>query len=133
MNAVTTVISRREHVLLPCCPAGAAAIPHRIGDLTCVTQEEVSMQTRVSIKKVAGRRNGQQSIWVALGRTALTLLAAGAFTVAGLAEASAVDESNGNENWVGTWSNALHQPDLGVPGLANLGFNNQTLRQIVHV
>jgi len=91
------------------------------------------MQTRVSIKKVAGRRNGQQSIWVALGRTALTLLAAGAFTVAGLAEASAVDESNGNENWVGTWSNALHQPDLGVPGLANPGFNNQTLRQIVHV
>ena len=83
--------------------------------------------------QVASRRNGQQSVWVALGRTALALLAAGAFTVAGLAEASAADESNGNEHWVGTWSNALHQPDLGVPGLANPGFNNQTLRQIVHV
>ena len=37
------------------------------------------------------------------------------------------------EQWVGTWGNALHQPDLGVPGLNNSGFNNQTLRQIVHV
>ena len=37
------------------------------------------------------------------------------------------------EHWVGTWGNALHQPDLGVPGLNNSGFNNQTLRQIVHV
>ena len=27
------------------------------------------------------------------------------------------DESE-HEHWVGTWSNALHQPDLGVPGLA---------------
>ncbi len=36
------------------------------------------------------------------------------------------------ENWVGTWSTALHEPDLGVPGLSNAGFNNQTLRQIVH-
>lgn len=37
-----------------------------------------------------------------------------------------------NENWIGTWSTALHEPDLGVPGLSNAGFNNQTLRQIVH-
>ena len=37
------------------------------------------------------------------------------------------------EQWIGTWGNALHQPDLGVPGLNNSGFNNQTLRQIVHV
>jgi lysophospholipase L1-like esterase len=36
------------------------------------------------------------------------------------------------ENWVGTWSTVVHPPDLGVPGLANAGFNNQTLRQIVH-
>src|SRR5262249_55498827 len=35
--------------------------------------------------------------------------------------------------FIGTWSNALHEPDLGVPGLANAGFNNQTHRQIVHV
>ncbi len=65
-----------------------------------------------------------------VGRIALALLAAGAFTVAGVAEAA---ESNGNEQWVGTWGNALHEPDLGVPGLANAGFNNQTLRQIVHI
>ena len=89
------------------------------------------MQTRVSINKVASRRNGQQSVWVALGRMALALLAAGAFTVAGRAIAEA--DGNRNEHWVGTWSNALHQPDLGVPGLANPGFNNQTLRQIVHI
>src|SRR5262249_48957607 len=119
----------RDPALIHCCPARAAAIPrHGISDLTCITLEEVSMQTRVSIKKVTSRRNGKQAVWVALGRTALALLAAGAFTVAGLAEASEADESNGNEHWVGTWSNALHQPDLGVPGLANPGFNNQTLR-----
>ena len=87
----------------------------------------------VSINKVASRRNGQQSVWLALGRMALALLAASTFTVSSLAQASEADESNGNEHWVGTWSNALHQPDLGVPGLANLGFNNQTLRQIVHI
>jgi lysophospholipase L1-like esterase len=49
------------------------------------------------------------------------------------AEASRADEDRANQHWVGTWSNALHQPDLGVPGLANSGFNDQTLRQIVHV
>jgi lysophospholipase L1-like esterase len=76
------------------------------------------------------RRNNQQSVWCALGRITLALFAAGAFTVAGLAEASA---NNADEHWIGTWSNALHEPDLGVPGLANTGFNNQTLRQIVHV
>ena len=37
------------------------------------------------------------------------------------------------EQWVGTWGNALYQPDLGVPGLNNAGFIHQTLRQIVHV
>ena len=36
------------------------------------------------------------------------------------------------EHWVATWSTALHQPDLGVPGLSNNGFTNQTLREIVH-
>ncbi len=62
------------------------------------------------------------------GRTlrglSVTLVAAGAFAASGL--------GNDNENWVGTWGTAVHQPDLGVPGLANTGFNNQTLRQIVH-
>ena len=42
------------------------------------------------------------------------------------------DLRNYDENWVGTWSTALHEPNLGVPGLSNEGFNNQTLRQIVH-
>jgi lysophospholipase L1-like esterase len=88
---------------------------------------------RVSINKVASRRNGQQPVWLAIGRMALALLAAGAFTMAGLAEASEADDRKGNEQWVGTWSNALHEPDLGVPGLANPGFNHQTLRQIVHI
>lgn len=37
-----------------------------------------------------------------------------------------------NGSWVGTWATALHQPDLGLPGLANKGFENQTIRQIVH-
>jgi lysophospholipase L1-like esterase len=54
----------------------------------------------------------------------LTLAAASIFAISSVA--------NGQESWVGTWSTAMHQPDLGVPGLANTGFNNQTLRQIVH-
>src|SRR5215831_10813951 len=70
---------------------------------------------------------------LALRRMALALLTAGAFTVSGGAQAGGADAGNGNEHWVGTWGNALHQPDLGVPGLSNPGFNNQTLRQIVHV
>src|SRR5450432_58109 len=107
-----------------------------MSDLTCMNLEEVSMQRktapRVSIDMAASRRNGRQSAWLGLGRMALALLAAGAFIVAGMAQASEA-EGNGNEHWVGTWSNALHEPDLGVPGLANAGFNNQTLRQIVHI
>src|SRR5262245_16536909 len=61
------------------------------------------------------------------------LLAVGVFHVTGLAQASRDVDSHGNEHWVGTWGNALHQPNLGVPGLSNSGFNNQTLRQIVHI
>jgi lysophospholipase L1-like esterase len=55
----------------------------------------------------------------------LTFIATIAFAVSGVV-------AHGEEPWVGTWGTALHQPDLGVPGLANTGFNNQTLRQIVH-
>ena len=51
---------------------------------------------------------------------------------ASLAVAPAAAAEDGNEEWVGTWSASPHEPDLGVPGLANTGFNNQTLRQIVH-
>src|SRR5712692_461061 len=61
------------------------------------------------------------------GALAVSLLFA-----AGLAADPAALAGNHNEHWVGTWSASLHEPDLGVPGLANAGFNNQTLRQIVH-
>jgi hypothetical protein len=46
--------------------------------------------------------------------------------------APGASRQNCNEHWVGTWSAAMHEPDLGVPGLSNVGFNNQTLRQIIH-
>ena len=49
------------------------------------------------------------------------------------AQAVRFDGGNDDDRWVGTWGTALHEPDLGVPGLANTGFNNQTLRQIVHI
>lgn len=55
----------------------------------------------------------------------LTLIAASAFGLSGAA-------AYADDLWVETWGAALHEPDLGVPGLANTGFNNQTLRQIVH-
>jgi len=49
---------------------------------------------------------------------------------------SAAAESGGlqgnDEHWVGTWSTTLHAPEL-LPGFTNPGFNNQTLRQIVHI
>jgi lysophospholipase L1-like esterase len=44
----------------------------------------------------------------------------------------AVFAAHEDEHWVGTWDAALHQPSPGPPGLTNTGFNNQTLRQIVH-
>lgn len=89
--------------------------------------------SRVSINNVVSRRNSPWLVWRALGWMAFALLAAGAFAGAGHAQASKADETNAHEHWVGTWGNALHQPDLGVPGLSNAGFNNQTLRQIVHL
>ena len=49
---------------------------------------------------------------------------------------SAGAESGGrlgnDEHWVGTWSTTLHAPEL-LPGFTNPGFNNQTLRQVVHI
>jgi lysophospholipase L1-like esterase len=72
------------------------------------------------------------SLSLPLRRLSVALVAAGAFAVAGLAAHAGVRAGNRSEHWVGTWSAALHEPDLGVPGLSNSGFNNQTLRQIVH-
>jgi lysophospholipase L1-like esterase len=51
---------------------------------------------------------------------------------AGTAAVSHAFGENYGEHWVGTWATSLHQPDLLAPGLSNNGFNNQTLRQIVH-
>ena len=67
-----------------------------------------------------------------LRRLSLTAVAVGALASAAVAADSAGFGESGNDHWVGTWGTALHAPDLGVPGLANTGFNNQTLRQIVH-
>jgi lysophospholipase L1-like esterase len=40
--------------------------------------------------------------------------------------------ADGNQQWVTTWSTAIHGPEL-IPGVpASPSFNNQTLRQIVH-
>ena len=49
-----------------------------------------------------------------------------------LAYPAGAANGKGSDEWVATWSTSLHEPDLGVPGLANTGFKNQTLRQIVH-
>jgi hypothetical protein len=65
-------------------------------------------------------------------RRLLLAVAVGAFATAAIASDRPVFGGNGDEHWVATWGTALHAPDLGVPGLANSGFNNQTLRQIVH-
>jgi lysophospholipase L1-like esterase len=54
-----------------------------------------------------------------------------AVTWAVLAMAPMAFGGEGNDHWVGTWSTALHSPDLIVLG-SNPGFENQTLRQIVH-
>jgi lysophospholipase L1-like esterase len=61
----------------------------------------------------------------------LTAIMVGAFATAVAADRKDSEESY-KEHWVETWGTALHAPDLGVPGLANIGFSNQTLRQIVH-
>ncbi len=41
-------------------------------------------------------------------------------------------DSDEAQHWVVTWSAALHAPALGPPGFTNGGFDNRTLRQIVH-
>ena len=66
--------------------------------------------------------------WRKLALTALPLVAL-FISVLPLPAAFA---GKGTEQWVGTWGTALHPPNLGPPGLTNSGFNNQTLRQIVH-
>jgi lysophospholipase L1-like esterase len=62
----------------------------------------------------------------------LALTAFAVVTLALVLPWTAVFAGNDQEHWVGTWSTALHQPAPGPPGLTNAGFDNQTLRQIVH-
>ena len=54
------------------------------------------------------------------------------FVSAGWAANSGPFGEGDDEHWVGTWSTTLHAPEL-LPGFTNTGFNNQTLRQIVHI
>ena len=72
---------------------------------------------RMSISKAATKRMLR---WLPA-----TLALAASFATAGFA-------ATAKEHWIGTWGASLHEPDLGIPGLANSGFNNQTLRQVVH-
>ena len=65
-------------------------------------------------------------------RFVMTVAAASVFAAASLGADVVGAARNGNDNWVGTWSTALHEPDLGVPGLSNPGFDNQTIRLIAH-
>lgn len=72
-----------------------------------------------------------------LRRLALTVavVAAMALAIGGIAvnrAAFADDRHDDDGHWVGTWSASPVAPDLGIPGLSNNGFNNQTLRLIVH-
>src|SRR5262252_5735066 len=69
---------------------------------------------------------------IQLSRKFVVLLAFLLLTSVLIAADSRLNPDGSNEHWVATWSTALHQPDLLVPGLANTGFVNQTLRQIVH-
>jgi lysophospholipase L1-like esterase len=61
----------------------------------------------------------------------LSVTFATALAFAGLVTDPAALAGNGNEQWVGAWSTAVHAPDAA-PGLTNTGFNDRTLRQIVH-
>ncbi len=80
---------------------------------------------------VMPKRNEKRTLLSSLRRLSVTVVAAITLAVAGLSTASTVFAGNGNEHWVGTWSTALHAPDAGFM-ITNPGFNNQTLRQIVH-
>ncbi|MEP6637663.1 MAG: SGNH/GDSL hydrolase family protein [Acidobacteriota bacterium] len=68
----------------------------------------------------------------ALSNALITLVTMSLLFATTLGSPAAAANGNGNYEWVATWSTSLHEPDLGVPGLANTGFSNQTLRQIVH-
>lgn len=82
------------------------------------------------IQKLANTNH--QSFYLTRGLSTIALILLSLPLVAQERSGPSDDTMNHHEKWVGTWSTAIHEPDLGVPGLANDGFNNQTLRQIVH-
>jgi len=63
-----------------------------------------------------------------VARLSLGLVLGGITAVA----AARAQRGDGNGHWVATWSTTLHAPEL-LPGFTNAGFNNQTLRQVVHI
>ncbi len=65
-------------------------------------------------------------------KLALGVVTTAMFAVAASGTQPLAAGANRDEHWVGTWSTALHAPAAGPPGLTNTGFDNQTLRQIVH-
>lgn len=88
------------------------------------------LQNVVLIQKTRGAsRHLLQKLFL----IALVVFSCTSFSVAGELGTSDGHVDRHGERWVGTWGTALHQPDLGVPGLSNSGFNNQTLREIVHI
>src|SRR6266508_1011194 len=98
-------------------------------------EEDIMKSTKPFI--VMFKRHEERTLLSSLRRLSLTAVAAMALAVVGLATDPAALAANGpsgnqgNQQWVGTWSTALHAPDAGF-GITNPGFNNQTLRQIVH-
>lgn len=66
-------------------------------------------------------------------KSAIPLLIVGALATTSVAfgRSGVKRAGDSNQRWVGTWSAALHSPNPGA-GMTNPGFDNQTLRQIVH-
>jgi lysophospholipase L1-like esterase len=95
------------------------------------------METRIEEKDDGVLRNeaGDLMVWPqrvwTYRKVVLTALAVATLAIPTGPLSAAFDGRN-NEHWVATWTTALHQPSPGPPGLTNPGFNNQTLRQIVH-
>ena len=67
-----------------------------------------------------------------LRKRVMVMVASTAIAVTALGIQLGAENDNGDQHWVATWSAALHAPGLGPPGLTNGGFENRTLRQIVH-
>jgi len=67
-----------------------------------------------------------------LRRLSVMMVTTAAFAICASASQPAAADNNHDKHWVATWSAALHAPGLGPPGFTNGGFDNRTLRQIVH-